>query len=81
MLNFEEKMKRQNDFMAGFVAAQYSLKFSPASNEGDYSDIFWLGFTTARLLAGDNDFYPPSTLKGRYEALFENKWDKDGNEK
>ncbi len=81
MLNFEEKMKRQNDFMAGFVAAQYSLKFSPATNEGDYSDIFWLGFTTAQLLGGEKSRYLPNILKRRYAVLCEDKWDKDGNVK
>lgn len=42
--------KIENVFMSGFVAAQYSLKFSPATNEGDYDWPFWLGFLIARML-------------------------------
>ena len=44
-------MPRVEDvFMAGFVAARYSLRFDPATNEGDYDWLFWLGFLIARML-------------------------------
>lgn len=45
------KQQAHDSFISGYLAYRYTLRFPEATNEGDYSAYFWLGFKCAKCVA------------------------------